>query len=123
MSFTNTLTRLRPVQVVLLSWTLLSFVLAVLPPDMGGTVRALNAVLFITLGPGCALFLLLLEYMPPAEAAVVAIGTSLVTLVLGSQVLLIMGFWRTWGVTGIVALVTAALTLLPSLRAVGGDAR
>ena len=41
----------------------------------------------------------------------------------GDPVLLIMGFWRTWGVTGIVALVTAALTLLPSLRAVGGDAR
>ncbi|WP_446219649.1 hypothetical protein [Micromonospora sp. IBHARD004] len=113
---TAILPRLRPTQLVLIGWTLLSFLLALLPTGVGGSPRAVNAVLFMTLGPGCAMLLVILRTLPVAVAAVVAIGTSLAILVLSSQALLIVGMWRPWGITGLVALTTTALTLLPTLR-------
>lgn len=113
------LSRLHPAQLVLVSWALLSFGLSLLPTGVGGPPRAVNAVLFMTLGPGCAMLVFLLRFLAPAVAVVVAGGTSLAILVLGSQVLLIAGVWRAWGVTALVALATIAIALLPNL--VPGD--
>ncbi len=116
MSITEFMSRVRPIQLVLVGWALLSFAVALLPEGVGGSPRAVNAVLFLTLGPGCAMLLLLFRSLTPAVAVVVAMGTSLAILVLGSQALLILGMWRSSGVTLLVALATIGLTLLPSVR-------
>ena len=98
-------------QLLVFLWADLSFLLALLPHGVGGVPRAVNAVLFMTLGPACAV-LLLLRSLPPVVAVVVGMGVSLGTLIRASQALLILGIWTAWGVAGIVAITTIGLTLL-----------
>jgi hypothetical protein len=123
--------RLRRSQVVVLAWTGLSFLLSLLPQGVGGAPRVVNAVLFMALGPACALMVLLLDrvaaspgytgprgklpVLSPALAAVVSVGVSLTVLVLSSQALLMTGLWRIWTVVMVVTVVTGALTLARSL--------
>lgn len=107
-----TTVRLRSPHAVILVWTTVSFLAAMLPPGVGGVPRAVNAVLFMTLGPGCALMITLLRSMPLETAASIAIGASLTVLVLSSQGLLIMGLWSTLHVAALVALATISFTLV-----------
>jgi hypothetical protein len=107
-------TRLTPVQWTLLGWALTTTLVGLLPQGVGGGVRAFNALLFLSLGPGCALMLLLVGVLPLATALVVALGSSLGVLLLASQLLLLMSLWRDWSVTALVAMVTVALVLAPS---------
>lgn len=106
--------RLTPVQWTLLGWALTTTVVGLLPEGVGGGLRAFNALLFLSLGPGCALMLLLIGVLPLATALVVALGSSLGVLLLASQLLLLMSLWRDWSVTALVALVTVALVLAAS---------
>ena len=106
-----TLPSLQRPQLLVFLWADLSFLLALLPQGVGGVPRAVNAVLFMTLGPACAV-MFLLRSLPPVVAVVVGIGVSLGTLILASQTLLILGIWSAWGVAGIVAIATIGLTLL-----------
>jgi hypothetical protein len=107
-------TRLTPVQWALLGWAFVSTMVGLLPEGVGGGLRAFNALLFLSLGPGCALMLLLIGVIPLATALVVALGSSLGVLLLTSQLLLLMSLWRDWTVTALVAMVTVALVLAPS---------
>jgi hypothetical protein len=106
--------RLTPVQWTLLGWALTTTVVGLLPEGVGGGLRAFNALLFLSLGPGCALMLLLIGVLPLATALVVALGSSLGVLLLTSQLLLLMSLWRDWSVTALVALVTVALVIAAS---------
>lgn len=106
--------RLTPVQWTLLGWALTTTVVGLLPEGVGGGLRAFNALLFLSLGPGCALMLLLIGVLPLATALVVALGSSLGVLLLASQLLLLMSLWRDWSATALVALVTVALVLAAS---------
>jgi hypothetical protein len=108
--------RFRPPQVALLTWATVSFLLALLPTGTGGTVRAVNAVSFLTLGPACAIVLLLSRRVPPAVAGVIGVAASLTVLMLSSQLLLITGIWAPWGVAALVALITVALVVVPIRR-------
>jgi hypothetical protein len=94
------------------TWAAVSFLLALLPPGAGGLVRAVNAVLFMTMGPGCALAGLLARRLPPAVVGVVAVATSLTVLLLSSQMLLIVGMWAPWRVAALVALTTMVLVVV-----------
>lgn len=107
-------TRLTPVQWALLGWAVTTTLVGLLPEGVGGGLRAFNALLFLSLGPGCALMLLLVGVIPLATALVVALGSSLGVLLLTSQLLLLMSLWRDWSVTALVAMVTVALVLTPS---------
>jgi hypothetical protein len=100
-------------QKALLTWATVSFLIALLPSGAGGLARAVNAVVFMTLGPACALAVLLVRAVPPAVAGVVAVAASLTVLVLSSQMLLIIGVWAPWRVAALVALTTIALVLVP----------
>jgi hypothetical protein len=111
-----TTTRFRVLQVALLTWATVSFLMALLPSGVGGLARAVNAVVFMTLGPACALAGLLVRAVPPAVAGVIAVAASLTVLVLSSQMLLIMGLWAPWRVAALVALTTIALVLGPIRR-------
>jgi hypothetical protein len=108
-----TTNRFRVLQVALLTWATVSFLIALLPPGTGGSARAVNAVVFMTLGPACALARLLLHAVSPAVVGVIAVAASLTVLVLSSQMLLIMGLWAPWRVAALVALTTIALVLFP----------
>jgi len=68
--------RLRRSQVVVLAWTGLSFLLSLLPQGVGGAPRVVNAVLFMALGPACALMVLLLDRGPPPRVTPVRVGSS-----------------------------------------------
>jgi hypothetical protein len=109
---TMTMTRFRVLHVGLLTWATLSFFIALLPSGTGGLVRAVNAVVFLTLGPACALAVLLARAVPPAVAWVIAIAASLTVLVLSSQMLLIIGLWAPWRVAALVSSTTIALVLV-----------
>jgi hypothetical protein len=100
-------------QKALLTWATVSFLIALLPSGAGGLARAVNAVVFMTLGPACALAVLLVRAVPAAVAGVVAVAASLTVLVLSSQMLLIIGLWAPWRVAALVALTTIALVLVP----------
>jgi hypothetical protein len=106
----------RPQHLVLVGWALVTFAVALLPEGVGGPVRAANATLFLTTGPALALISLLLRHLPPAVATVIALGTSLTVLVVGSQALLIVGLWHASAVTGLVAVATIALTVYSARR-------
>jgi hypothetical protein len=100
----------------LVVWAVASFGLALLPEGVGGFARALNAVVFFTLGPGAAIVALLIRKMPPVVAVVVALGGSLSALVLLSEGLLILGVWAPSRVAGLLALLTVALAVVPLAR-------
>ncbi|HET9499734.1 MAG TPA: hypothetical protein VFO98_05705 [Marmoricola sp.] len=100
-------------QWLLLAWAVVTFLLSLLPEGVGHDPRALNALLFLCLGPACALMLLLRGALPASGAAVVALGASLGILVLSSQLLLILGAWTAGGVTAIVAVVTIVVAFTP----------
>jgi hypothetical protein len=106
--------RLRPVQLVLLGWALVSFLVALSPAGTGGLPRVLDEVVFLTLGPGCALMVLLCRTLPPPVAGVLSIAASLTVLVLSSMLLLVVGGWTVWGVAALVTAATAVFTLVPS---------
>jgi hypothetical protein len=112
-SFALPRARLTPVQWTLLGWAFVTTMVGLLPEGVGGGLRAFNALLFLSLGPGCALMLLLIGVIPLATALVVALGSSLGVLLLTSQLLLLMSLWRDWTVTALVAMVTVALVLAP----------
>jgi hypothetical protein len=100
-------------QKALLTWATVSFLIALLPSGAGGLARAVNAVVFMTLGPACALAVLLVRAVPAAVAGVVAVAASLTVLVQSSQMLLIIVVWAPWRVAALVALTTIALVLVP----------
>lgn len=104
-------TRLGRAQVVVIAWAVTSYLVALLPAGAGGLPRAVNGVLFMTLGPGCALALALTRRFPAAVACVIAIGGSVATLLLSSQLLLLLGLWSAWRVAALVTWVTVALVL------------
>lgn len=101
----------RAVPVALATWATVSFLLALLPPGVGGVARAVNAVLFLTTGPGCAVAGLLHRRVPPAAVGAVAVAMSLSVLLLSSQLLLVMGMWAPWRVAALVTLTTIALVV------------
>ncbi len=105
---------LAPVHWALLGWAGATFLLGLLPEGVGGGLRVVNALLFMALGPGCALLLRLIGVLPLATAIVVALGSSLGILLLCSQVLLLMSLWRDWSVTALVAVVTVVLVFAMS---------
>jgi hypothetical protein len=109
------MTEIRAPQVVLLAWAAVSFLAALLPAGVGGIPRAVNAIVFLALGPGCALLVFLVRSLPVVVSAVIAIAVSLTVLVLSSQMLLLLGVWTYWGVAAIVAWFTVALTVMPAL--------
>lgn len=102
----------RALPLVLPGWAALTVLVALLPAGAGGLLRAVNALLFLTLGPGCALAFLLARRLPPAVLMVVALATSLTVLLLSSQLLLILGIWAAWRVAALVAAVTIALAAI-----------
>jgi hypothetical protein len=104
-------TRLGRAQLLVMAWAVASYLVALLPVGTGGLPRAVNAVVFMTLGPGCALMLALIRAFPPALAGVVAVAGSLTTLLLSSQVLLLLGVWTAWRVAALVTWVTVAVVL------------
>jgi hypothetical protein len=106
-----TLTRLTRPQILIMAWAVASYLVALLPAGTGGLPRAVNAVAFMMLGPGCALMLALARVFPAALAGVLALAGSLATLLLSSQVLLILGLWSAWRVAALVTWVTVALVL------------
>lgn len=113
--------KIRTLRAIILAWAVLSFSIALLPNGVGGVPRVVNAVLFMTLGPGCALLTLLLypRSVPAwsvALAGVVSVAASLTILVLSSQLLLMVGLWTVGGVAGAVTLATVALVVLSSVR-------
>lgn len=110
---TTTPHRVGWLQLLIMAWALTTFLVSLLPEGMGDDPRALNALVFLCVGPGCALLGWLMRSMPPSVAGVVALGSSLAILVLSSQILLLVDAWRAWAVTAIVAIVTVALALLP----------
>ena len=97
---------------VLAGWAALSVVVALLPPGAGGLARVLNAVVFLSLGPGCALGSLLATRLPRAVLPVVALAASLTVLLLSSQVLLALGMWTAWRVAALVGAATIALAAI-----------
>ena len=117
-----TAARQRKVQAAISVWAVASFVVALWPPGVGGLARAVNAVLFMTFGPACALVIVLTRQVDRAIALAVSVAASLTILVLASQLLLVMGLWAAWRVAGIVAFATVALALLPAWRAREVDA-
>lgn len=106
-----TLTRLSRPQLLVMAWAVASYLVALLPAGTGGLPRAINAVLFMTLGPACGLMLALTRVFPAAVSAVIAIAGSLATLLLSSQLLLLLGLWSAWRVAALVTWVTIALVL------------
>lgn len=98
-------------QLAVSGWAAVSLVVALLPPGAGGPARAVNAVLFLTAGPGCALAGLLGGRVPWAMAASVAVAASLAVLLLSSQLLLILGLWAPWRVAALAALATIVLVV------------
>jgi hypothetical protein len=102
----------RALQLALPIWATVSLLLALLPSGVGGLARAVNAVLFLTMGPGCAVAGLLARRLPPAVVGVVAVATSLTVLLLSSQMLLIVGMWAPWRVAALVALATIGLVVV-----------
>jgi len=117
-----TAARQRKVQAAISVWAVASFVVALWPPGVGGLARAVNAVLFMTFGPACALVIVLTRQVDRAIALAVSVAASLTILVLASQLLLVTGLWAAWRVAGIVAFATVALALLPAWRAREADA-
>ena len=117
-----TAARQRKVQAAISVWAVASFVVALWPPGVGGLARAVNAVLFMTFGPACALVIVLTRQVDRAIALAVSVAASLTILVLASQLLLVTGLWAAWRVAGIVAFATVALALLPAWRAREVDA-
>lgn len=103
--------RLRLLRIALACWAAVSLAVALLPAGDGGTVRALNALAFLTLGPACALGVVLTGVVPPAVSWVVALTASLTVLLLSSQLLLLIGLWSVGGVTALVALTVGALVV------------
>lgn len=112
-SFTPSRTGFAPVHWALLGWAVATFLVGLLPEGVGDGPRTFNALLFLTLGPGCALMLVLVDVLPLSTAMVVALGSSLGVLLLSSQVLLVMGLWRHSTVTALVGAVTVVLVLAP----------
>jgi hypothetical protein len=108
-----TATRSRVLQAALTTWAAVSLLLALLPAGAGGLARAVNAAVFLTLGPACALAGLLAGRVPPAVAGVIAVAASLTVLVLSSQILLIVGLWAPWRVAALVAVIAVALVMVP----------
>jgi hypothetical protein len=107
-------TRSRALQKALTGWATVSVVISVLPPGFGGSARAVNAVVFLTFGPACAIASLLARAVHLALAAVIAIAASLTVLLFSSQILLILGLWAPWRVAALVALTTVGLTWVPT---------
>lgn len=105
------ITRLSRPQLLVIAWAVTSYLVALLPAGTGGLPRAVNAVLFMTLGPACALALALTRRFPAAVACVVAIAGSVATLLLSSQLLLLLGLWSAWRVAALVTWFTVALVL------------
>jgi hypothetical protein len=112
-SFAPPRASLGTVRWALRGWAVATFLGGLLPEGVGDGLRTFNALVFLTLGPGCALLLVLRDVMPLPTALVVALGASLGVLLLSSQVLLVMGLWRHSTVTGLVATVTVGLVLAP----------
>jgi hypothetical protein len=112
-SFAAPRASLAPVHWALLGWAVATFSVGLLPEGVGDGLRTVNALVFLTLGPGCALLLVLVDVMPLPTALVVSLGASLGVLLLSSQVLLVMGLWRHSTVTALVATVTVGLVLAP----------
>ena len=106
----------RAARPVLVTWAVGSLLLALLPPGVGGSGRALNAVLFMTMGPAFAVGTVLLDRVTTAVATVIALATSLTLLVLSSEGLLMLGLWSPWRVAALVALATVAPTVIPIRR-------
>jgi hypothetical protein len=106
-----TFPRLSRAHILVMAWALASYLVALLPAGTGGVPRAVNAVVFMTLGPGCAAMLWLTRLFPLALASVIAVACSLTTLLLSSQVLLVLGQWSAWRVAALVTWVTVALVL------------
>jgi hypothetical protein len=104
-------TRLSRPQVLVLAWAVTSYLVALLPAGAGGLPRVVNGVLFMTLGPACALGLALTRRFPAGVATVMAIAGSLATLLVSSQLLLVLGLWSAWRVAALVTWVTMALVL------------
>ena len=107
-----TLPRLDRSQVALVVWAIASLVIAMLPAGVGGAVRAVNEVTFLTLGPAFAV-ISVLRTLPVVVAGVIGVGVSLTTLILSSQLLLMLGIWTPWGAAVIVAATTIAFAVLP----------
>jgi hypothetical protein len=103
---------MRALTIAVPPWAALTAVLALLPAGTGGWARAVNALLFLTAGPGCAVATLLARRLPAGAVMVVSVATSLVVLLLGSQLLLVLGIWAPWRVASIVALTTIALVVV-----------
>lgn len=97
---------------MLAGWAALSVVVALLPPGVGGLARVLNTVVFLGLGPGCALASLLATRLPRAVLPVLALATSLTVLLLSSQVLLALGIWAAWRVSAFVGAATIAVAIV-----------
>jgi len=97
----------------ILCWSGASAVVAFLPHGAGGVPRAVNAIVFLMFGPGCALALGLRRRVPFPVVATISLGASLPVLVVSSQLLLILRIWSPWGVTAVVGLVTVGLLLVP----------
>ena len=111
-ALTMKLERLGWGRILLVAWALGTFLVSLLPEGVGGAPRLVDVVLFLCLGPACALVVLLMRSMPPSVAGVVALGSSLAILVLSSQVLVLLGVWGFSSVTGIVCLVTVVLVVV-----------
>lgn len=103
---------LRALQLLLPAWAVVSVLVALLPAGVGGLVRVVNAVLFLTMGPGCALAGLLARRLPAAVVLVVGLSASFTVLLLSSQLLLILGVWRAWRVAALVGAATIALVVV-----------
>ena len=106
-----TATRFGRAQVLVMAWAVASYLIALLPAGTGGLPRAVNGVLFMTLGPACGLALALTRRFPAAVACVMSVGGSVATLLLSSQLLLLLGLWSAWRVAALVTWVTVALVL------------
>ena len=111
-----TTVRSRAIEVALPVWAATTALAAPRPAGLGGWPRAINAIAFLTLGPGLALLSLLLRLVDPVVAGVISVAGSLTVLVLSSQLLLLLGLWSPWGVAAMVATVTVAIST-PRLRA------
>ena len=115
------MTWLRPrlPELAILGWVVVSLALSLLPTGVGGPARAINAVVFMGFGPGCAVMVRLAGRWSGLVCSVIALAVTLTVLILSSQLLLVLGAWSVPAVAGLVALVTVMLALVPLRDAVG----
>jgi len=117
-------------QQLLLVWCFVSTFLGVLPAGVGGVPRALNSIVYMLMGPGIAMAMLLQRRHPisqqhphaplgtaglsPAARAVVAGTFSLTLLVLSNLVLLLTGVWSVASSVAAVTIGAVVVTLWPT---------